>query len=74
MARIHEQTTDTAGGLQELACVVVTTEALTIEGETVSPGTEGVIVGTWAGGKAYSVEFFDPVGVATVEASDLRLA
>jgi hypothetical protein len=60
-------------GLAELSVVTLLREVVTDVGVTVPAGTEGTIVGVWADGKAYEVEFDEPVvGNATVRADALR--
>ncbi|MGU3286341.1 DUF4926 domain-containing protein [Methylobacterium mesophilicum] len=61
-------------GLRDLDRVALRAHAITDDGVTMEPGTEGTIVGIWRDGEAYEVEFARPMGaLATVEASDLRL-
>ena len=62
------------GALPELSVVALVRPATTDDGIDMPTGSEGTIVGIWAGGEAYEVEFVEPVpGLATVEASGLRL-
>ena len=56
----------------ELAGVRLTHSVRTDDGVEVPEGTEGTIVGTWADGAAYEVEF--AAGLATVEAGHLKAA
>ncbi|MCJ2121279.1 DUF4926 domain-containing protein [Methylobacterium sp. J-077] len=59
----------------ELSVVAVLRDVQTDDGDTIPAGTEGTIVGIWAGGEAYEVEFDEPVvGNATVRAEALRAA
>ena len=61
--------------LPELSRVEITCEVRTDEGVTIPSGSIGTIVGTWAGGEAYEVEFARPVnGLATVEAHSLKVS
>ena len=54
---------------EDLASVRLLHAVETDEGEGVAAGTIGTVVGLWADGAAYEVEF--AVGLATVEAGDL---
>ena len=56
----------------DLDLVRVLTDAKTDEGEVVPSGTRGTIVGMYAEGAAYEVEF--EAGLATVKAGDLVAA
>lgn len=59
--------------IADLSVVEVLRDVETDEGTTVPAGTHGTIVGTWAGGEAYEVEFASPVvGLATVISSAVR--
>lgn len=61
------------GALRELSVVALVRPATTDDGTEMPAGSEGTIVGIWAGGEAYEVEFVEPVaGLATVEAAGLR--
>ena len=59
-------------GFAELDGVRLLCPVTTDKGTTIPVGTEGTIVGVWAQGAAYEVEFAD--GLATVEAAHLRAA
>ena len=59
--------------LAELSMVALLRDVMTDDGVTVPAGTEGTIVGIWANGEAYEVEFDEPVvGNATVRVDALR--
>ncbi|MCJ2050986.1 DUF4926 domain-containing protein [Methylobacterium sp. J-070] len=59
--------------LAELGVVVLLRDVVTDDGVPIPAGTEGTIVGIWADGEAYEVEFDEPVaGNATVRADALR--
>ncbi|KNY20910.1 hypothetical protein [Methylobacterium sp. ARG-1] len=59
----------------ELSVIAVLRDVQADDGVTVPAGTEGTIVGIWAGGEAHEVEFDEPVvGNATVRAEALRAA
>jgi hypothetical protein len=61
--------------LPELKMVVLLRPAETDAGVSKPSGSTGTIVGVWAGGEAYEVEFSEPEGaLATVRADDLRPA
>lgn len=61
--------------LPELTLVTLLSAVTADSGATVPAGTTGVIVGVWAEGEAYEVEFAEPAGaLATVEAGQLRVA
>ena len=62
-------------GFAELSVVALLSDVVTDDGVTVPAGTEATIVGVWGDGKAYEVEFDEPVvGNATVRADALRAA
>lgn len=62
-------------GLQDLDRVQLTVSVVSDDGDTISAGSKGTVVGVWHDGAAYEVEFTHPVaGLATVDASGLRLA
>lgn len=61
------------GAFRELQIVRISKEVETEDGEKVSSGTCGTIVGVWGQGEAYEVEFIDPIGVATIRADGLSL-
>ncbi len=43
-------------------------------GDVLPVGSQGTIVGTWAAGEAYEVEFLEPFqALETIEAADLHL-
>ncbi len=56
--------------IEEFAQVRLLYGVLTDDGIMVPLGTEGTVVGIWAKGAAYEVEF--DLGLATVEASKLE--
>jgi hypothetical protein len=59
----------------ELSEVAVLRDVQTDDGYLIPAGMEGTIVGIWAGGEAYEVEFDEPVADnATVRAGALRAA
>ena len=67
----------------ELACerfeeleVVALREPVALEGEAGLPsGAEGTVVGIWAGGQAYEVEFTEPAAaLVTLRGSQIRRA
>lgn len=50
-------------------------DAVTLDGDTITAGTIGTVVGVWGCGEAYEVEFADPMGaLCTVEARHLAYA
>ena len=60
--------------LKDLDRVALTAAVTTDDGDVVSEGTQGTIVGVWREGAAYEVEFAYPAGtLATVEADGLEL-
>lgn len=59
-------------GFAELDGVCLVFPITTDEGMAIPVGTEGTVVGVWAQGAAYEVEFAD--GLATVEAAHLKAA
>lgn len=62
-------------GLQDLDRVVLLGDVDTGDGERVEAGTEGTIVAVYPAGRAYLVEFAEPVsGLATVAPTLLTLA
>jgi hypothetical protein len=63
---------DKPHGFAELSGVRLLRAVVTDDGKAVPQGTEGTVVGIWAEGAAYEVEF--SIGLATVEASCLEAA
>lgn len=64
-----------AGPFAELSMVRLLVAVPTDGGGTVPAGSTGAVVGIWDDGKAYEVEFAEPVGaLATVEAAHLCAA
>jgi hypothetical protein len=60
------------GALPDLS-VVALREPVPAADRTLPAGAEGTVVGTWAGGEAYVVEFAEPFhAVITVDAKLLR--
>ena len=59
-------------GFAELDGVRLLRPVTTDEGMTIPIGIEGTVVGVWAQGRAYEVEF--AAGLATVEAAHLEAA
>ena len=60
--------------LRDLDRVALTAAVTTDDGDVMSAGAQGTIVGVWREGAAYEVEFAHPVGaLATVEAGSLKL-
>lgn len=60
---------DEPQGFADLDGVRLTHAVVTDDGKVVAEGTEGTVVGVWAEGAAYEVEF--SAGLATVEAAHL---
>lgn len=61
--------------LDELTRVEILVDVQTDAGVMMPTGSKGTIVGVWADGKAYEVEFREPMGaLATVTAESLRAA
>ncbi len=61
--------------IPELSRVALTAPQPAEDGRMLPEGSEGTIVGTWARGEAYEVEFAAPVvGNCTVSADLLRAA
>lgn len=58
---------------KDLDRVLLTADVITDDGDTISAGSAGTIVGVWRDGAAYEVEFTAPVaGLATVLPNVLR--
>lgn len=61
--------------IRELDDVVLTAEALTMDGDVIPAGTKGTVVAVMCEGQTFAVEFAEPAGaLASVSASDLRRA
>ena len=58
-----------AASIAELDQVTISREVESDDGDTVPAGATGTVVGIWAGGAAFEVEFAEPVSaLATVKA------
>ena len=59
--------------LRDLDDVVVLSDVVTDDGASIAAGTEGTVVGVWEGGRAYIVEFAEPMGaLATIDAGSVK--
>ena len=63
-----------SASFDELEVVAITRDTKTDAGMPVRAGTLATVVGVWADGLAYEVEFEAPAGTATMKPEDLARA
>jgi hypothetical protein len=70
----YARTLSHAGAIRELSRIALTIPQKAEDGRVLPVGSEGTIVGTWARGEAYEVEFTRPfAALVTVEPSQFRI-
>lgn len=70
----YARTLGQAAAIRELSRVALNAEHETEGGEVLPAGSEGTIVGTWARGAAYEVEFTKPfAALVTLEPSQFAV-
>lgn len=70
----YARTFGQTAAIRELSRVALTAPRKTDDGRVLPKGSEGTIVGTWARGEAYEVEFTKPfAALVTVEPEHFRV-